>query len=337
MKPKKDISELIRENAYKLEERPSGNAWERLENRLDNQKPKRNFSSRRIWSVAAAVVGLVGFVSVISFMFQKLGSPEMAMNEAIELTPGFVVEELAVSVDNEQGFYKIVEFQKKHQDRLSNPVPEGSRKKLSVARAYKVNTPANPLNKIESENAFANGNSNSKTSTNSENLNNQIISTTPGIKKFQWLLGNWKGKINQTNKVDGEYLTIEQWKQVDARTIEGTGYLSVSNETTFAEGMTIQQIGNNIYFLADLDGSGKVSDYVLISNDGEQAVFENSSPNFPNQIIFQRNGSSSFTTILQHTSSQKPSLSQMKYLKNRNNRLVNNKITRTLQKMRNEE
>ena len=68
MKPKKDIFDLFRDNQHKLNERPSQEAWGRLESRLDQHKDRNRTSLYRILSMAAAVVGLVAFVSVISFM-----------------------------------------------------------------------------------------------------------------------------------------------------------------------------------------------------------------------------------------------------------------------------
>jgi len=109
VKSNKDISDLIRENAHKLEQRPSKNAWERLENKLDQKEIKPRFSIRRILSIAAAVVGLVGFGAIISFSF---------------LQP----------TAKEKGFYEVVEFQHKYQARLSKPIIEGPGKKITLSK-----------------------------------------------------------------------------------------------------------------------------------------------------------------------------------------------------------
>jgi cytoskeletal protein RodZ len=132
LKSKKDISALIQENAHKLEDRPSKDAWKRLENRLDEHKSKRRFSIYRIISLAAAVIGIVGFVSVISFTFQKQDT-NVSANEP-SATPQFKVVALEVP-KAELGFYKVVEFQNTYKNRLSKPIIEGSGKKLSVAKS----------------------------------------------------------------------------------------------------------------------------------------------------------------------------------------------------------
>ncbi len=134
MKSKKDITELIKENAHKLEERPSKDAWARLENRLDQHTGKRTSSIRRLFSMAASAVGLIGLGFVISFMLQNK-EPHMATTNSAEMpAPNFIVEELEAPIDEEQGFYKVVEFQKTYKNRLSKPIVEGSGKKLSVSK-----------------------------------------------------------------------------------------------------------------------------------------------------------------------------------------------------------
>ncbi len=137
MKSNKDISDLIRENAYKLEQRPSKNAWDRLENRLNEKPAKPRFSIRRILSIAAAVVGLVGFGAMISFSFLQQEPSMATANYDVETIEEFKVEEMKMLTDEEKGFYEVVEFQHKYQDRLSKPIIEGPRKKMTLAKKKK--------------------------------------------------------------------------------------------------------------------------------------------------------------------------------------------------------
>lgn len=137
MNSNKDIFDSIRENAHQLEERPSKKAWERLEQRLDERTTKRPFSSKRLLSIAATVVGLLGVVAVISFNFQKQNAPVAAQDIPTTTIEEFVVEELEVLSEEERGFYKVVEFQKTYQNRLSKPIIEGSGKRLAVSKHVK--------------------------------------------------------------------------------------------------------------------------------------------------------------------------------------------------------
>jgi len=137
VKSNKDISDLIRENAHKLEGRPSKQAWERLENRLDSKNKAKTFSIRRYWSIAASVIGLVCILSAISFIFRNnTANQDMAMKTSFEPEASFVVEEMDIT-EEEQGFHEVVQYQRKYQDRLSNPIIEGPGKKLEVANIKK--------------------------------------------------------------------------------------------------------------------------------------------------------------------------------------------------------
>jgi len=133
VKSNKDVSNLIKESAYKLEQKPSKDAWSRLEQRLDQQEQasKSRFSIRSIFSIAATVAGLLVVISVASFFLQKQNAPLADSSNMAKAA--FVVEELEVE-ETERGFYEVVEFQKTYHDRLSNPIAEGPGKKLAVAK-----------------------------------------------------------------------------------------------------------------------------------------------------------------------------------------------------------
>ena len=90
MDKKKDLFDLIKANEHKLDQAPSPRAWDRLERRLDKHYSKRRRSRPRwLFSIAAAVVGLVVMVSIISFLF-RFEDHSMAMNEKAgpEFYPG---------------------------------------------------------------------------------------------------------------------------------------------------------------------------------------------------------------------------------------------------------
>lgn len=131
MNTNKDISDLIKDNAHKLAQKPSKDAWARLEQRLDQDAAKPKFSIRRILSIAAAIASLLVVGAFIGFSLQQQQEPLADLSTVN--TNHFIVEELEVE-EAEKGFYKVVEFQKTYQDRLANPIVEGTGKKLSVAK-----------------------------------------------------------------------------------------------------------------------------------------------------------------------------------------------------------
>ncbi len=410
MKPKKDISDLFRDNQHKLNESPSRQAWERLESRLDNHKDRNRTSIYRILSMAAAVVVLVVFASVITFVLNTNEKP-MALNES--MSDSFKIEELKVLTTSNENHNQIAVYKRKYNNHLSNPIMEGKANKKLIAKmdierrdgnlnsflakarrenqqslavtatptiAPAKNFQAAPAPKIYDEpedyavseelvvydsevpaaaepsedvttfgiedaedeavaiaekkeiakdaetvraskakRLYADEPSHKKTdqpfeaeklSAASSNAG-QGKSSDYGVQQFQWLTGKWEGNVN--NQV-----SIEKWKQIDNRTLEGSGFLIVNRKSVFNENMKIQEIGGVIYFIADLNGTGNPINYQLISNDSFQAVFENKAIDFPNQVVLQRTNSSNFSTIYQNTQPGNIDETQQSYYLNRN-------------------
>jgi Domain of unknown function (DUF6265) len=406
MRPKKDIFDLFRDNQHKLNERPSHQAWERLESRLDERKNRSRTSIYRILSMAAAVLVLVVFVSVISFVLNTKAD-RMTTNEYMPKL--FETEELKVLTVSSENDYQIATYQKKYNNHLSSPIMEGKANKKLIARMDMQRRNGNlntflEKNRREKEHSLATVSPNvttesfqpsitvefndkNETYTESEAIDvydsisaeessievaasgmtelddekvaedekKEIvkdIETTPmskakrqyaapfankkldqtfetegllnegstvgqnnssnaGIQQFQWLTGKWKGTIN--NQV-----SIEQWNQVDAQTLEGRGFLMTNGLSVFNENMKVQEINGVVYFIADLNGTGNPIYYQLISNDGFQAIFENKTIDFPNQVVLQRINSSNFSTIYQNTEPGYIKESQQNYYLNRN-------------------
>ena len=395
MKPKKDIFDLFRDNQHKLNERPSHEAWGKLESRLDQHKDRNRSSIYRILSMAAAVVGLVFFVSVISLMLkpnhEKMAVSEIAMDR-------FSTEELKVITVSNESDGQIAAYHKKYDNHLSSPIMEGKANKKLIARmdpqrrdgnldsfikrakrekeqSFIAAAPSSSLKlqpspKMESyaletddilvdtlvqseiivENAKDFADEDSALSEMEDDASFEISSNetkkadryayepaagvanealeiskeaktrssvkiptvkNTNIEQFQWLTGKWEGNIN--NQV-----SVEQWNQIDAQTIEGHGFLIVNGQSTFQENMKIQEKKGIIYFIADLNGTGNPISYELVSNDGFQAVFENQTVDFPNQVVLQRTNSSNFQTIYQNTSPGNIDETQQSYYLNRN-------------------
>ncbi len=132
MKTKKDPFDLFRDNQHKLSERPSPQAWRRLERRLDAHKNRRSgswFSSHL--GMVAAIALLVVSITVISFLTNHKNEIQAAASEPVPAQ----LEELTASAD-QQEMLKVVEFSRRYQDRLAKPtVNEGQKgKKLVPSR-----------------------------------------------------------------------------------------------------------------------------------------------------------------------------------------------------------
>lgn len=135
MKQSKDIFDLFRESRHKLDEAPNPQAWRRLEKRLDTRRAKHGGSIYRIMAMAAGVLLLIGVFSLLPALDQKTATTDVvALNN-----PPSEMEDLVVDpADTDQNIIKVVEFSRQYQDRMVQPIEEGSSAKKLV--------PSNQLN-----------------------------------------------------------------------------------------------------------------------------------------------------------------------------------------------
>jgi len=130
MKQKKDISDLIRDNQHKLEERPSPRAWNKLEEKLDGQleqppKRKSTLIYRRL-ALAAAVVLLVGVISVLNF-----NNNSQSKDVAAAKWDSDNLETIANAGDED--FRKLIERQRRLKNATKNSIQEGDQTKKLLA------------------------------------------------------------------------------------------------------------------------------------------------------------------------------------------------------------
>ncbi len=118
MNNKKDLFELFRESEHKLNQRPSSDAWRRLESRLDERRASQKTNLfRQLLSIAALLI-LLATIAIAFSLQTNQSSKQTASN-----TPA-ILEDLTYSQsDNEP--LKVIEFTRRHVSRLANPVAEG--------------------------------------------------------------------------------------------------------------------------------------------------------------------------------------------------------------------
>lgn len=92
MRRQPDIFDLFRDNQHKLSQRPSGRAWRRLERGLNQSPRAKQTYWLRQWSLAAAVIVLVGLTAVILWSIDQRdagpladGKPSVAAIEQLSL------------------------------------------------------------------------------------------------------------------------------------------------------------------------------------------------------------------------------------------------------------
>ncbi|MDX1942709.1 MAG: DUF6265 family protein [Saprospiraceae bacterium] len=153
---KKTIADLFKENEQKLNEKPSPQAWRRLERRLDERRQYSKVSVFRQLGSIAALIALGGFVTLLALLFE----PSKKATFAAE---NYNPEPLEDSNTGTSG-NKIVEFIHQYQDRLSKPIAEGG-----IGRRIMLS------GKVERV------------------LNSQF---RVSMSDFKWLEGEWKQDIN---------------------------------------------------------------------------------------------------------------------------------------------
>lgn len=139
MKQQKDLFDLFRESKHKLDEAPNPQAWRRLEKRLDTRRATRGSSIYRIMAMAAGVLLLIGVFSLLPALEQNVAEDSaMAMNN-----PPSEMEDLVVDPNSDQEIIKVVEFSRQYQDRMAQPIEEGSStKKLVPSTQARQNDPS---------------------------------------------------------------------------------------------------------------------------------------------------------------------------------------------------
>lgn len=121
MKPQDKTSELFRKNQYKLNERPSLQAWNRLERRLDQKertikRQKPIISIYHLMMMAAAAIALVFFISTIANIAQEANNRK----NAIVIHENAPTESIITTKLAEEQAFRVL-----YQDVLHKTVAEG--------------------------------------------------------------------------------------------------------------------------------------------------------------------------------------------------------------------
>jgi hypothetical protein len=128
---KTDLEKLYRANQHKFSDRPSKDAWNRLERRLDDHYGRRHNPRMNrqypIAMVAALLILTVMIGSITIFLNNQQGSGINSQSASIEFEEIKNVEIKSVQ--------EVIEFTKRHQERLAKPIEEGEDgKKIQIAK-----------------------------------------------------------------------------------------------------------------------------------------------------------------------------------------------------------
>ncbi|MCU0289033.1 MAG: DUF6265 family protein [Acidobacteria bacterium] len=116
------------------------------------------------------------------------------------------------------------------------------------------------------------------------------------LKDFNWLVGQWQGQVNET-------AYHETWELSRQNTLEGSAYMvDRTGKTMFNEILRIEKIGSHIVYIASVNNHPPVL-FTLAAVTGENNrsrwVFENREHDFPQRIIYTKEGPDSLTACVE--------------------------------------
>lgn len=100
------------------------------------------------------------------------------------------------------------------------------------------------------------------------------------LQKIGWLEGDW---CKATNKKT----TCEKWELTDENTLSGTSFVVKNGDTTILERLMIQQVGEQLVYLALPSGQSPAA-FFLKDTSGGKWTFENAEHDFSQRIIYEK-------------------------------------------------
>lgn len=104
------------------------------------------------------------------------------------------------------------------------------------------------------------------------------------LTALSWLVGHWSGSGG-----DGQGVTEEHWSAARGGAMLGFNRSVASGATTHHEFLMIRQQGNLVFYHAFPSGQAQAS-FRLVELGPERAVFADPAHDFPQRIIYRREG-----------------------------------------------
>lgn len=229
MKRKKDISDLIRDNQHKLNERPNPRAWRKLESRLDNQHTKKQFFLYRQVAMAAAVVAMVAVISLLAILTNQNSEMFANAEKKADTAESFIAQDLeTIYTDANENAHRVMEFQRKLKDRYANPISEGTKTKRLLASNNKITT-SDLTSSDESETLIA-------MNKTEQNRNYSNIEIPEKSTSYSYSTNNVN--IEAPATMDGATITLNETEEKEEITEANTGVFeedAANISTTYSE------------------------------------------------------------------------------------------------------
>lgn len=103
----------------------------------------------------------------------------------------------------------------------------------------------------------------------------------PTIADFKWLEGKWLGTSEDMD-------FFEEWQPLKDNLLDGHGGGFSGADTLFSEKIQIEQRGDDLFYIANVQGSVGAVDFKFTGYKNDSIVFENPQHDFPQRVIYYR-------------------------------------------------
>lgn len=103
------------------------------------------------------------------------------------------------------------------------------------------------------------------------------------IEKAGWLIGSWQN-------VSENEISAEIWEKKNDSVFIAKSFVLVNKDTVFSESIRIEQRGNSLFYIPTVkeQNQGHAVEFVLVSSNEDQLVFENLKHDFPQKISYTK-------------------------------------------------
>ena len=107
------------------------------------------------------------------------------------------------------------------------------------------------------------------------------------LTPFRWMSGKWKGEaLGDTLNRQGTPIIYEEWSAVQNNRMTGTSCELQNGDTVFSQTMTLEQRGDDFYYVANVKENGGPVDFKFTGTHRDSMIFENPAHDFPQRIVY---------------------------------------------------
>jgi hypothetical protein len=112
------------------------------------------------------------------------------------------------------------------------------------------------------------------------------------LDSLSWLSGEW---VRDTRR--GE--AVERWTRVSEDTMEGVAFVTVGDSTHVTESLRIERLGDAIFYVARPAENRFPTPFRMLECTDARVVFENPDYDFPQRIVYERDGAGGLTARIE--------------------------------------